>query len=320
MKSRIVLFAAAVALSASVPSIAFAAATVEKPQNAGAPFNASGYYDFEITFSTDGNTAVWASNRPGGQGGNDVYFAEFKDGAWGPAQNFGPAVNSGANEQEAALSDDGELLYFTRYHDPDDLLSGDLYVSRKVDGVWQEAQSWNEVPELPSLNTPDGEEHCPVIAHKDLIYFSANREGTRASDIWKVERKNGVWGEPVSLGDGINSPARDHIHWSNLSKDGKALIVISERTDGGSFGGSDEWIARMDENGNWGTPVNLGPSINSAGDEICWTFSPDGKFIGATDVNGIDQGGALHFVRDAVLRMQGFEPDTNAPINLLKAK
>jgi len=296
-------------------------ASDKRPVNAGAPFNASGFFDFEITFSADGKTAVWASDRPGGRGGNDLYIAKFKNGAWGPAVNLGPAINSAVNEQEASLSDDGEVLYFTRYHDPKNFMSGDLYVSRKVNGKWQTAQSWNDVPALPSLNTPDGEDHCPIIVNKDLIYFSTNRKGTQDSDIWMVERKNGVWGEPHSMGSAINSPQRDHLHWTNLSKDGKSMIIISERTDRGSLGGSDEWIVHKDDKGVWGAPTNLGPAINSSGNEICWTIPPDGKkLIGATDRNGLSQGALYTVVRQSVLKLQGFDPDTVPPINLLKIK
>ncbi len=296
-------------------------ASAKQPENVGTPFNVPGYYDFEITYSTDGKTAVWASNRPGGQGGNDIYFAEFKNGAWGPAVNAGPAINSGVNEQEPSLSDDGELLYFTRYHDPNNMLSGDLYVSRKVNGQWQTAQNWNDVPELPAINTADGEEHCPIVVNKDLIYFSTNRKGTQASDIWMVERKNGVWGEARSMGPDINSPNRDHLHWTGLSKDGRSMIIISDRPDRGSIGKSDQWIVRMDDKGHWGAPTNLGPLVNSGEDEICWTSPPDAAtFGGATKRFGLSMGALYYVNRADVPALQGFVPNTRPPLNLLKYK
>ncbi len=317
MKTQIAVAAlvtvGAVLMSGTLP----AAASNERPQLVTGPFNTPGYYDFEITFSSDGKRAVWASDRPGGHGGNDLYYAEFKDGAWGPAINFGPAVNTRANEQEPAMTDDGTVVYFTRYHDPDDPLSGDLYVSRKVNGAWQVAQSWNDVPELPALNTRNSEEHCPIFVNRDLIYFSTDRKGTQASDIWQVARKDGVWGEPEPLPGTINSPYRDHIHWNNLSKDQKMLIVISDRPDGGSLGGSDEWISRRNEKGEWDTPINLGPTVNSAGNEVCWVPTPDGGFVGATNRAGLDQG-ALHAVKGSVLTLQGFEADTAGPINVFE--
>jgi hypothetical protein len=273
--------------------------------------------DFEITYSADGKTAVFASSRPGGLGGNDVYTSELVGGEWTTPVNVGPAVNSAVNEQEASLSDDGRVLYFTRYTSA---LNGDLYVSRKVDGVWQKAESWNDEPALPALNTPDSEEHCPIIVTRDLIYFSHDVPGvTQKSDVWQVERANGVWGQPRPLPGDINSPYRDHVHWTGLSKDGKALIVVSDRPDRGSFGGSDEWISRRDGRGRWSLPRNLGARVNSSAAEVCWTFTPDGlRFAGASSKDGGQGLSDLYwtYARDVPL-LRGFEPVARPPIDLL---
>lgn len=73
----------------------------------------------------------------------------------------------------------------------------------------------------------------------------------------------------------------------------------------------------MNEKGEWSTPINLGPTVNSSGNEICWVPTPDGSFMGATNRSGLGQG-ALHFVKGTVLTLQGFEADTAAPINIFK--
>ena len=206
--------------------------------------------EMEITYSADGKTAIFVSTRtgsipsPGGNYSFDIWMSHRADGEWqepihlGPGidPKAGPNINTSAWELEPSFSDDGNVIYFTRY-EPGNMLSGDLYVVQKVDGVWQSARNWNDVPELPSINTSTGEEHCPIIASDSLIYFSYHQPGvTQDSDIWKVEKKDGVWQKPVSLGPKINSPQRDHMHWTGLSKDGKSLIITSMRTDLGSRG------------------------------------------------------------------------------------
>jgi hypothetical protein len=274
--------------------------------------------DFEITYSADGKTAVLASSRPGGYGGNDVYTSRLVDGEWTAPANIGPAINTAANEQEASLSDDGRVLYFTRYTSA---LNGDLYVSRFVGGAWQKAESWNEVAELPHLNTPDSEEHCPIIVSRNLIYFSHDVPGvTQKSDIWQVKRVNGRWGEPSPLPGSINSPYRDHLHFTGLSKDRKALVVVSDRPDNGSFGGSDEWISRRGRDGRWSVPVNLGPVVNSSASEVCWTFTPTGQvFAGASSRAGGLGSSDLYAVRTRdIPALRGFEPDAAPPIDLLR--
>ncbi len=112
----------------------------------------------------------------------------------------------------------------------------------------------------------------------NLIYFNYQQPGvTQDSDIWKVEKKDGVWQKPESLGPRINSPYRDHMHWTGLSKDGKSLIVTSTRTDMGSRGGHDMWISYQNPKGEWQEPLNLGDTINTAGEDMCWTFTPMAK-------------------------------------------
>ena len=63
------------------------------------------------------------------------------------------------------------------------------------------------MPEAPQINTPTGEDHCPIIALDSLIYFDYQQPGVpQDSDIWKVEKKDGIWLKPESLGSRINSP------------------------------------------------------------------------------------------------------------------
>ena len=274
--------------------------------------------DFEITFSADGKTAVFASSREGGFGGNDVYTSHLVRGRWQTPVNIGSAINSQSDEQEATLSDDGNTLYFTRYTNS---LNGDLYVSRNVNGIWQAAKNWNDVPELPHLNSSDSEEHCPIIVNENLIYFSHNEPGvTRESDIFQVERVNGVWGEPTPLPGKVNTPYRDHIHWTGLSKDGKALIIVSDKPHRGTDRISAEWISYQDKRGNWSEPLNLGPLVNTPQGEVCWTFTPDGKyFVGASSRPGGQGGSDLWRVkRTNVPLLKNFHPDATPPINLLK--
>ena len=297
----------------------------------GEPIN-SPATEIEITYSADGKTAIFVSTRegsvesPGDPLNFDIWMSHNVDGAWQEPIHLGsdidptvgPNINTAAWELEPSFSDDGNVIYFTRY-EPGNLLSGDLYVVQKVNGVWQQPRNWNDVPELPSINTPTGEEHCPIIASDSLIYFNYSQPGvTQQSDIWKVEKKDGVWQKPVSLGLKINSPERDHMHWTGLSKDGKSLVITSTRTDLGSWGGHDMWISHQDVEGEWQEPVNLGDAINTSGEDMCWTFTPDGKKVTGswgpqntfdTDIRWIN--------KEDIPLLKDFDP-IGPPPNLLK--
>src|SRR2546428_9169426 len=69
------------------------------------------------------------------------------------------------------------------------------------------------------------------------------------------------WSTPVNLGPVINSVLREN--GPAISKDGLSLYFGSFRA--GGFGGSDIWVShRASVDDSWGSPVNLGPTINTA--------------------------------------------------------
>lgn len=296
----------------------------------GEPINSPGS-EIEITYSADGKTAIFVSTRegsiasPGSPYSFDIWMSHNVDGHWQPPIHLGPGIdpavgpniNTGAWELEPSFSDDGNVIYFTRY-EPGNLLSGDLYVVQKIDGVWQSARNWNDVPELPSINTPTGEEHCPIIVSDSLIYFNYSQPGvTQESDIWKVEKRDGAWQKPVSLGPKINSPQRDHMHWTGVSKDGKSMLVTSTRVDPDSRGGHDMWISHQDAEGEWQKPVNLGDAINTPGEEMCWTFTPDGKTLtGSWGPHNTFDTDIRWISKEDIPLLQDFEP-IGPPPNLL---
>ena len=83
----------------------------------------------------------------------------------------------------------------------------------------------------------------------------------------------GPWGAPVNLGPVVNSAANDQ--HPAISKDGLSLYFASDRQPG--MGGFDIYVSHRESlKDSWGPPANLGPNINSAGNDLAPTFSPDG--------------------------------------------
>ena len=84
---------------------------------------------------------------------------------------------------------------------------------------------------------------------------------------------NGQWSTPTPLPRNINTPMQEEsvlIH-----PDGKTLYFASRGHVG--MGGSDIYVSRMDEKGNWSNPVNLGYPINTMYEENSLMVSPDGE-------------------------------------------
>ena len=73
------------------------------------------YWDSQPTVSADGNTIYFASDRPGGYGGIDIYYTtkDPKTGAWSVPKNAGPKVNTSGDEKTPFIHSDSETLYFS---------------------------------------------------------------------------------------------------------------------------------------------------------------------------------------------------------------
>ena len=90
-------------------------------------------------------------------------------------------------------------------------------------------------------------------------------------DIWRVERDaSGAWGTPVRLPEPVNSEGQE---WFPRPAPDGWLYFGSNRP--GGLGRTDIWRARAGSDGRW-TVENLGPAINTAGDEYEPLPSPDG--------------------------------------------
>src|SRR5438034_2468574 len=86
------------------------------------------------------------------------------------------------------------------------------------------------------------------------------------------------WSAPVNLGPVVNSGSNEQ--HPAISKDGLSLYFASDRAGAGGMGGLDIYVSHRESlDAPWGAPVNLGPNINSAGNDLAPTFSPDGHLL-----------------------------------------
>jgi len=127
----------------------------------------------------------------------------------------------------------------------------------------------------PTVNGSDAD-YDPTISADGLeLYFNSYRPGGLGqADIWVTTRRTKAepWGEPVNLGSTINSPAPERA--PSISVDGLMLYFNSGRP--GGQGGRDLWVTtRKSKSDPWGEPANLGPTVNSPGDEHAPSISTD---------------------------------------------
>jgi len=90
------------------------------------------YSEGTIAIAPDSDYIYFASNRPDGKGGFDLYRARLSAQVLGKPENLGPQVNTRGQELDPALSDNGVELYFARQ--PESARTNDIFVavSREV--------------------------------------------------------------------------------------------------------------------------------------------------------------------------------------------
>ena len=73
------------------------------------------FWESHASFSSDGNTIYFTSNRPGGYGGLDIYktIKNPDTGEWSPPTNLGPNINTQFNEETPFVCTENKTLYFS---------------------------------------------------------------------------------------------------------------------------------------------------------------------------------------------------------------
>lgn len=174
----------------------------------------------------------------------------------------------------------------------------DIYVTYfERSGEGGNDYSWSELRVLsPAINTADGWEAQPTLsADGNTLYFSANRQSTQNTDIFYSKRKsNGQWGmaKPVP---GINTDGHDKTPF--LHQDSETMYFSSQtstkRKGAPEFGNFDMYYTRLQDNGSWSEPKNLGNPINTKNNEVGFVVSTDGHLAYFTSSGGKESAGGL---------------------------
>jgi hypothetical protein len=238
------------------------------------------------TLARDGRTFYMASNRPGGEGGLDIWVAtrERDDALWGEPVNLGPPVNTLADEFCPSPARDGHLFYFVSTR-PNGCGGSDIYLTRRRD----ERHGWDDPVNLGCDVNSAGSEASPFLIEERgrgrVLYFSSNRAGGYApdapgavigdDDIYVSESHGGILGPP-ELVPFVNSASNDSR--PNLRRDGLELFFDSNRP--GTLGMADIFSSTRGSTFDpWSNPVTLGPLVNSPAAETRASLSWDGTTL-----------------------------------------
>jgi hypothetical protein len=239
------------------------------------------------TTSKDGRSLYFQSDRasPDAVGAPDIYVAQRPsgDGPWGMPRNLGPTVNSPATDGIPNFSRDGHWMFFNSNR-PGSMGDLDLWASYRAhihdDFAWEAPFNLG-----PGVNTAGFDAGANYFENEEggapqLFYGSGPSIAT--SDIGVADLlPDGTFGNKRLVPE-LNSPQADQR--PSIRFDGLEVIFFSNRT--GSTPGptglptSDLYVAtRNSVTESWGTPVNLGPLVNTQFNEINPHISADGQTL-----------------------------------------
>lgn len=244
----------------------------------------SPYVEHSPILSPDGKTLFFSrQNHPDNVGGEDdyedIWYSELDDetGEWKEAKNLGTRLNTQGPNFISSISADGNnlvLLLGNRYTKDGRMKAGVSVSNKLADGTWSEPTALeieNDYNYSPKSDYFMGDD-------KEVLIMSVERDDTYGfRDLYVSFRQaDSTWSEPLNLGDVVNTASEESAPF--LDKDMKTLYFSSDGFSG--FGGTDIYVTkRLDDTWtNWSEPENMGPGINSDGDDIYFNLPTVGDY------------------------------------------
>lgn len=136
------------------------------------------HYEFSPSVDQEGNL-YFCSNRPGGFGDLDVYYAAKSTKGWAAPVLLNEAINSQYHEGNVGVSPDGQWLFTMIQHKPGDLGYDDIHYAYKRNGNWLPSRNIGAI-----VNTYTYDFSPKVSPDGKVLYFSSrlNRDFSLKED------------------------------------------------------------------------------------------------------------------------------------------
>jgi hypothetical protein len=243
--------------------------------NVGPPVNTA-YNDTYAILSRDELTMYFTSDRPGGAGGDDLWFAtrESVNAPWGEPENMGATINTTYGDSLAVLSPNEHVMYF-QSNRLGGCGQGDIWMTRRRNkhSDWRKPTNLGCVLNTPAVETAPAFFEDPETDQVWLFYGSNRAGGIGDYDVYASPL-----GEDGSVGAGVlvsefSSPRRDTRIF--IRKNGLEAFITSDRVPGQGL--IDIWTSTRETLADeWSTPVDLAFPVNTTADDGSPWLSRDG--------------------------------------------
>jgi len=201
----------------------------------------------------------------------DIYISNKSGDIWRDASNPGKPLNTDSHDAIVGVSPDGKHALIYKGEDN----GGDIFECRI-----NEEGEWGKPKRLPKeINTKYHESSASFSPDMEALYFVSDKpDGFGGKDIYYTSLRIKGNKEKLDYEDAVNLGAVINTRYDEqgvfMDVEGKTLYFSSKGHN--TMGGYDVFKTIL-KNGKWTKPVNLGYPINTADDDIFFSFSRDGR-------------------------------------------
>lgn len=225
--------------------------------------------DNKLIFTSARDTGSFVQRRHAwtGQSFTDLYSADISpEGVASEPKLYSKKINSKFNESSPVFTKDGKTIYFSRNNyngkigkNENGITLVKIYRAKLVNDSWV-------VENDLSFNSDNYSVAHPALSPDEkTLYFASDMPGTLGqSDIFKVKiNDDGTFGAPENLGKSVNTEGKETFPGFT---DENELYFASDGHPG--LGGLDIFVSRMNEDGTFNSPINVGAAVNSPQDDF----------------------------------------------------
>ncbi len=239
------------------------------------------YHETHASYSFDGKTLYFTSNRPGGYGGLDIYMSKLdENGKWGPPVNLGPDINTPFNEETPIMNVDDEILYFSSQGHLNMGGYDIFHAQRKGENEWRQPINMGS----PVSTTDDDLFYFPLETGMSGLMSRLEEPVTGAYDIYRYNSmvfanspRFSVRGKS-STADSSNYKDHDVLVINNETSD--TLIIKNPNPDG-----SYEFLLPA---GNFAVVVVDDQGVSSEDNVVFKDGDPDRELLTSAQVEPVD--------------------------------
>lgn len=213
-----------------------------------------GRYEYALSIHPSGNRLLFSAECP--EEGAAVHQSLVENGSWTVPAPADLSDGARKHEMEAFFGVDGERIFFAPYSKGMDVRIWTADVTAK--GFADPRALGGPIASDPSF--------YPVQGMDGSLFYT----NLAKRSIWRATLENGRVAAAQEAG-------LEHGGHAFPSPDGRFMLMDSASLD--SDEQRDIFVSFRNDDGSWGSPRSLGPSVNTEYSETCPSLSPDGTFL-----------------------------------------